>query len=203
MVSSTFVAQEVIKALLVVAVTLFLAPRITARWQLRNKRRELDLATVAQFSSAYAEYKEVWRLWRIAQPQNDAAKRDELLKRAIAAEAKADAIIVKVVVDRVLEPQEKRALGLFRQSYQFLRHRIAEREPMTFDWTTPEYIVFNEYTARVARLIDQGASLEPPSADVAAEQIHEVSRVRIEDWKSELESPHIKALAERATLSRS
>ena len=77
------------------------------------------------------------------------------------------------------------------------------REPMTFDWTTPEYIVFNEYTARVARLIDQGASLDPPNPDIAAEQIHEVSRVRIEDWKRELDSPRIKVLVERATLSRS
>jgi len=203
MVSSTFVAQEVIKALLVVGVTLFLAPRITSRWQLRNKRRELDLATVAQFSSAYAEYKEVWRLWRIAQPENDDAKQQELLKRAIAAEAKADAIIVKLVVERVLSDDEKRCLGLFRQSYQFLRHRIAKRESMEFDWRTPQYIVFNEYTARVARLIDQDAPDQPPSADVAAQQIHEVSRVRIEDWQRELDSPRIKAIAERATLSHS
>lgn len=54
-------------AVLVLGISWFVGQQILAYWEIKKKRRELDIATVTEFQQLYGEYKEVWRLWKLAQ----------------------------------------------------------------------------------------------------------------------------------------
>jgi hypothetical protein len=56
----------------------------------------------------------------------------ELLKRAITAESKIEAIFVKVSTERNLSEDNLKQLGLFRQCYQQLRQNIRDNEEIAF-----------------------------------------------------------------------
>jgi hypothetical protein len=179
------IAFEFFKATLLAIVTFGVGQRVVAGYQIRNKRRELDIASLIQFEQAYAEYKEVWRLWKLANALNKQGEMQwDLLKRATAAEAKVDAIIVKIVIERTLSDAHKRQLGVFRQCFQRLRAQIRDGNDMKYDYKNPEYIAFNQFAAEVASLIDSDEKCTRPSPAAAAAQLHFVSGIRKEDWEA-------------------
>src|SRR5262245_50361384 len=85
-------------SLLVAALTLiatwWIGYRISANWNLRQKRNELNLAALEAFHSLYGEFKEVVRIWRLVKRTTKSpvlipeGERWRLLARACAIESK-------------------------------------------------------------------------------------------------------------------
>src|SRR5436309_2208292 len=103
---------ELFKAVLALAVTFGFGQFVISYWQMKNKRKELDILAATQFQQVYGEYKEIWRQWKVFQDQ-DRAKFGagdnvwwQLIARATAAEAKVEAIMVKLVVERRLTHED-------------------------------------------------------------------------------------------------
>jgi hypothetical protein len=173
--------REAIKTLFALAgtvIALFVGwlfgQRLTYLWNVRQKRREFQLAASQQFYSAYGEFFATWKLWnRVERNLPDfEARRWELQKRAAAAEATVEAILVKLSSELTLSQIEIETLGLFRQAFQHLREAI--REGCVLSWTTsehPEYSVFKGLATRVSALLAREWHGPPPSAEEAESQL--------------------------------
>src|SRR5262249_20287289 len=88
-------------ALLFLVASWVIGKKILAFWDLKKKRQELDVATVADFQRTYGEIKEIGRIWRIYATTPDKKAFPEhtkwdILQRAVSAENKIEALIVKL-----------------------------------------------------------------------------------------------------------
>jgi hypothetical protein len=171
----------------------FVGQRLTYLWNVRQKRREFQLAASQQFYSAYGEFFATWKLWNRLErnlPEFE-ARRWELLKRAAAAEATVEAILVKLSSEHTLSPREIETLGLFRQAFQHLREAI--REGSVLSWTTsehPEYSAFKGLATRVSALLTEEWHGLPPTADEAESQLRSITANHWEkDWASRFKVP--------------
>jgi hypothetical protein len=167
--------------------------KIVARWDLIKKRRELDILVARDFQNLCGEFKAVSRLWRIKTYRGDKPNivlpdklSVQLLQRAAAAEGSVEAITVKLATERVLEPDDVRALGLFRQAYQKLREAIRDLQP--FEWThkEPEYHLYNELATRVSHLVASGDVEVQRDPQAAIKTLRQITGVRPSDWDHEL-----------------
>jgi hypothetical protein len=141
--------------LIVAAVTLLagwlIGTQIADRWDEIKKRRELDLASIEEFYSAYGEMFAVQKIWdaykRFPNPSTtdpsttDPSTTDsdkimrKMVDRAAAAEARLESFIVKLALERHLEPRDRDTLACFRQAYQTIRERIRDNKPIEW-WAT-------------------------------------------------------------------
>ena len=180
---------ELYKAVLVLAVTFGVGQTVVSYWQMKNKRKELDIIAATQFQQVYGEYKELWRLWKIFQDPDKAKFKPndstwwDLLKRATAAEAKVEAIVVKLVVERKLSSEDLKKLGLFRQGFQQLRQGIREGESLKYNYKHPEYQLFTRLASEVACMLLTYRKIRPPAPGEAAQQLADVVAIRQEDWR--------------------
>jgi hypothetical protein len=171
-------------ALVLLVITWGFGQSIIAIWDVRKKQRELDIATAAQFQQLYGEFKEIGRLWKIHKRREDATltypenTRWELLKRAIAAESKVEAILVKLSTERDLDEGKLKQLGLFRQCYQQLREAIRDNEDLVFSEYGDEYKYFNDLASRTACLIASGKQTRRLSCEIASQNLKVIADVR-------------------------
>jgi hypothetical protein len=109
---------------------LLIGHRIVAWWEQRKKLREMDLALATQFQQLFGEFKEIWRLWKEQRrkPSADYVASKDLLVRACSAEAGLEAILLKLVTDRRLNPMQLTSLGLFRQAFQFFVRALCKAD---------------------------------------------------------------------------
>lgn len=185
---------KTILALFVLGVTWFVGQRILAYWEIKKKRKELEIATTTQFQQLYGEYKAVWRLWKIfykeVSRKHDFAAPDhtrwELLQRAITAESGIEAIVMKLATERMLTASDIENLGLFRQGYQKLRQAIRDNTPLDYNYKSPEYILFNELASKVASLVSAGKQKKPPEPIKAYEHLTEIAKYRSEHWDNKV-----------------
>ncbi len=146
-------------SLILLALAWLVGYRLTASWNVRQKRRELDLVTARDFHALYGEFFAVWKLWNYAYHDKslDTWSRWELLKRSCEAEAKLETMLVRLACDRALGKSEYAILGAFRQLYQQLRESIGRNIPL--QWTSsshPSYIEFKRLAPEIACLITIG-----------------------------------------------
>src|SRR4051812_19015492 len=89
---------SLIVAALTLSATWFIGLRLTAYWNFRQKRNELNLVSLQTFHALYGEFKEVVKIWRLAKrplkvplvlPPDE---RWKLLIRASAVESKSEAL---------------------------------------------------------------------------------------------------------------
>jgi hypothetical protein len=157
-----------------------LGNRISAKWSLWQKRREQAQTAANEFYRLYGEFFSIWKLWNYSLRQsNDANKWEErqwdLLKRAAAAEAGIEALMVKIASERFLTEGEIKTLGCFRQGYQQLRESIRDRRKL--DWPSsdcPEYLAFKRLASNVAGLastVDSGSPLSRQTSQHSLEVI--------------------------------
>jgi hypothetical protein len=150
-------AVSLIVSLIVSLVTLglgwWIGQRLTYRWNIRQKRREFQLTATPtqQFYSAYGEFFAVWKLWnRLERDSKSFDERQwELHKRAAAAEALIEGILVKLASELALDQQQVATLGGFRQAFQQLRQAI--RKNLLLEWKHaehPEYRAFKELATK-------------------------------------------------------
>ena len=179
-------------ALILLLITWLAGQRIIAFWDIRKKRQEFDITTATQFHQLYGEFKEISKLWKLYLNADKHSltfpehTRWELLKRATAAESKAEAITVKLVTERPLTARDCEVLGLFRQSYQQLRETIRDNQPLAFSSYGPEYNYFNDLACGVAAIISLEAPSRRQSAREAANNLRSVIEIRSNDFKQAL-----------------
>jgi hypothetical protein len=194
---------ELFKACLVLAVTFGFGQIVVSYWQMKNKRKELDILAATQFQQVYGEYKAIWRQWKVFRDEDKAkfgageAVWWELITRATAAEAKIEAIMVKLVVERRLTDEDLIKLGLFRQGFQQLRQGIREGEELKYNYKHPEYRLFNRLATEVACMLLNDRKIRPPNRGEAAKQLEHVVAVRQENWFRSLGMPLLSEEEER------
>ncbi len=185
MLDSTGLLDEVVKtasALLVSVCTLgfgwFIGQRLTYKWNIRQKRKEVQISVSQQFYDAYGEFFAVWKLWNRLDREDPHCdeRRWELHKRAAKAEAGVEGILVKLSSEICLDSAQIQTLGCFRQGFQQLRHSI--RTGTHLAWTRsdhPEYSAFKILAAHVAALLTSDWKDGLPKAKTAAEQLLKIT----------------------------
>ena len=207
------VTLEAIKTLLS-CVTLgfgwFVGQRIINHWDVKKKRQELDIETAMQFHKLYGEFKEVSRLWRVFSFTGQRATKLifpgttplDLLKRAAAAEGGVETIIVKLATERVLNVEDIKTLGLFRQAYQKLREAIRDGAPLEWTHNTPEYTLYNNLASKAACIISSNKTRKHPKTDEAPKILEKITAFQSKQWQEELELIPLKAEDENKDVVR-
>ncbi|WP_058187341.1 hypothetical protein [Terracidiphilus gabretensis] len=160
--------------------------RLTAYWNLRQKRRELQLSALQQFYGAYGDFFAVWKLWnRLDRESKDAPERTwELHKRAASAEAIVESTMVRLASEMKLLDFDIRDLGRFRQAFQQLRQSIRKNQDL--EWPSsecPEYKSFKTLAVHCARIISKAWPDRPIAADLATTQLLQITSNKWEhDW---------------------
>jgi len=170
---------KLISSLVLLALAWFVGQRLTVGWNLRQKRKENDLATARDFHALYGEFFAIWKLWNyyvrdIGADSLEGASRWSLLMRACEAEGKLESTFVRLACERSLGPEDIAILGRFRQVYQQLRQAIRDDRPLMWDRSAhPEYVSFKTLAPQVASLIvgDGGASPDRRLAAIVLEEI--------------------------------
>ncbi len=191
--------HETIKAcltLLVSSLTLLLGwlfgQRLGYHWNIRQKRREIQLAVSQQFYLAYGEFFAVWKLWNRLDRNNPSFddRRWGLHQRAAAAEAIVEGLMVKLSSELVLDSSRLRMLGCFRQAVQQLRQSI--REDVVLNWLSSGstcYVTFKELASSVATILSSEWPEDLPSARLASSQLLEITANKWEpiwfDWTAQ------------------
>jgi hypothetical protein len=139
--------------------------RVSDHWERKKKQRELDLAALVQLYGSYGEFYAVWKAWNahcstggpgLAAP---ADVRWQLLARATTAEGIVEALLVKIVTERVLTDAQVDALGALRQAYKGLRHAVTRAERIAWHSSKhPDYTAFKGLQTMVAGLLTAGPS---------------------------------------------
>lgn len=155
--------HELIKGLIsgasgfvLLVLTWLIGQRLSYEWGVRQKRRELQLASLQEFYGAYGEFFAVWKLWNRLDPKDAShgERRWELLKRSAAAEAILEGMFVRLSVELELKDADISALGRFRQAFQQLRQSIRDDVPLPWPHgSCPEYLSFKTLSTSVAALL--------------------------------------------------
>lgn len=182
---------SLVVALLTLAVGWLVGNRLTAKWDERKKRRELDLQALGAFYAIYGQFFAIWKLWSGTSsklPDHQEFRRD-LLERAANAEGELESLLVRLAAEHNLSERECTLLGCFRQAFQCLRASIKEGtslhtkavhpstgEPQTFPWISseaPPYLAFKALSGHVADLLskDSRSYTRPDQAYQALKQI--------------------------------
>jgi hypothetical protein len=173
-----------IAPLLTAALAVLVGNRIAAYWAVRQKRREMALATANEFHRLYGEFFAVWKLWNHAL---DAKLPDlpkltwELLTRSASAEGGVEAIFVKLSTERDLNNAQRAILGRFRQAYQRLREsiRVGKQLPWFSD-SHPEYRAFKGLACQIGSIL-AATPTAPPTVKAAAESLRNITSNKWED----------------------
>jgi len=177
-------------SLLTVLLGWFVGQRLSFAWNVRQKRRELQLAASQQFYAAYGEFFVVWKLWNRLDRSNPAfeERRWELHKRSAAAEAIVEGILVKLSSELCLSEDQICNLGRFRQAFQLLREVI--REGRILPWTSSEqaeYKCFKDLAVKMAVLLASDWPKEPPTHERASGQLLSITSNRWEgEWQAQV-----------------
>lgn len=142
--------------------------RITDHWDQVKKRRDLDLAALAEFYRVYGEFVAVWKAWAAAKDHRREIEVPEdgpwkLLERAVAVEGSLEALIVKIAAERKLNDKDVDILAGLRQAYKSLRKEIrADAPAMWLRGSNPQYDALRGCATYVNKLLSRPLPTEPP-----------------------------------------
>jgi hypothetical protein len=160
--------------------------RLSARWALRQKRREMTISATYEFHRLYGDFFATWKLWYYtlgASPERHHDYRWELMKKAATSEAGVESLFVRLATERRLLDHEIEALGKFRQAYQKLRQAI--RDGRNLPWSSsdhPEYVAFKRLAAATAHLLESSDSAPKPTQ---GETQAALLRITSNEWESQ------------------
>lgn len=172
-------------AIILLAMAWFVGNRLTYKWSIRQKRRELDLAAARNFHLLYGEFFTVWKLWNYFVRENGAdslqgASRWGLLERSCEAEGKLESTLVLLCCEVQLTDEDIETLGRFRQLYQQLREAI--RDNSALDWDRSEhadYLSFKVLAPKVASLVVSDRQPASPASAASA-----LRRITSNEWEA-------------------
>jgi hypothetical protein len=161
---------------------------ISAKWSLRQKRRELQLDAANTFDRLYGEFFKIWKLWKNYKKENMDSKNVsqwDLLAMSAEAEAGMEGILVKIASEFKLTDEDIITLGRFRQAYQTLREYIREDKPFTWNHPYhPQYMHFKTMGAYIAAMLSgfEHQSLKGPSRDEAMYNLQRITSTKFKNW---------------------
>jgi hypothetical protein len=170
--------------------TWFGGQKILDQWDLRKKRKEIDIQTAQRFHELVGEWKAVWRAWQflkktppkgspiVASP----TARWDLFDRAAKAEGGIEAILLRLSIERQLCGCERKQLGLFRQSFQQLREAIRDDKGLAWNRGSKEYWFAHELAIRVSLIIEREPPQKPLTATDGKHQLEDILAVTGTKW---------------------
>jgi hypothetical protein len=168
---------NLIVAVLTLCLGWFVGNRLSARWDERKKRRELDLVALGVFYDIYGQFFAVWKLWSNAPTalRDDDDFRRELVDRAAEIEGKLESLLVRLASERNLSDRDCTLLSCFRQAVQSLRESIREKahlrsktiqpgdhrviSALWYGSDAPPYLAFKALAAFAADLLSKSSNL--------------------------------------------
>lgn len=176
-----------VSAIIVLALGWFIGNRLGMRWNLRQKRRELDLTAARNFYALYGEFFATWKMWNyftrdVGADGLQGASRWELLTRACQAEGRLESLFVTLVCERQLTDTDIATLGQFRQLYQQLRESIRDNVALAWDSSQDsDYLNFKSLATKVASLLT-GESIAELSTGYSGADA--VKRITSNQWET-------------------
>ncbi|MEU9887911.1 hypothetical protein [Sphaerisporangium sp. NPDC051011] len=188
---------SLVVALLTLAVGWVVGNRLTAKWDERKKRRELDLQALGAFYAAYGKFTAIWRLWDggRSEPPSGEDFRREVLEQAARVEGELESLLVRITAERTLSDRDCTLLGCFRQGFQSLRRSITAerrlrsriRHPRTHQlveiwWDSsdsPPYLAFKALSGHVADLLSK--DLAPAAKPLAS--FEALAKITANGWE--------------------
>jgi hypothetical protein len=175
---------SVLVATVTLVLTWLVGQRLTARWSLWQKRREIELQTATKFYQLYGEFITNSGLWKAVREVQDPDARNErkwkVLERASIAEGEMEAICLKIAAERKLTEAQARDVGMFRRMYQELRFRIRTEQALDWNYESNGFQAFKEYAGKTASLLPSMRD-EPPLTARAAINLARVTSVTRDD----------------------
>lgn len=162
---------------------------ISAKWSIRQKRRELQLSAANTFDSLYGEFYKIWKLWKNYKKEGIDCKEVsqwDILAMTCTAEAGMEAILVKIASEFKLTDEDIIILGRFRQAYQSLREHIRENKQFTWDHPYhPQYMHFKKMGAYIATLLSEFQTAKEPSREEAIYNLQRITSTKFKYWWEE------------------
>jgi hypothetical protein len=191
--SLTIELLKIISPIAALFLTWFVGVRILHTWEIKRKKKELDILMVSEFYKHYGEFSSIWRLWKVYHDNNPdkitgVVKTDywKLLERAANVEGGMEAIFVKLASEKKLNDEEIKSLGLFRQAIQQLRQSIREYDKMDWQREHREYISLKKLSIFTARLINKPKKYPKDKNDLPSKQLSAITIVDSDSWKKEV-----------------
>lgn len=146
-------ATALVTVVLTSALAWLVGTEITYRWDDAKRRRELDLAAVADFYKCYGTFLQIWRIWNAHKQYSDhfMAPDDvqwQCMQNASEVEGDLESLLIKLISERRLSDKDLELLGCFREAYQSLRERIRVDQPLEwYSRVSEQSIEFRQYRA--------------------------------------------------------
>jgi hypothetical protein len=168
-----------------VLATWFVGLRLVTAWQIRQKRRELQLDAVGELYGAYGEFYAIWKVWNYRQKEGIPDPGGELFSRAAAMEGRVEAILVRIATERRLGPADVERLGLLRQAFQELRDAIRDGRAIRWNYSEhPKYLELKRLAAYAASLSGEGLWPRPTSDEAQAALVAITSNEHDARWRA-------------------
>ncbi|GAA0379452.1 hypothetical protein GCM10009530_32600 [Microbispora corallina] len=195
-VESVKAVPNLVVALITLVLGWLVSNRLTARWDERKKRRELDLLALGVFYEVYGEFFAIWKTWSNAPKslhEDDDFGRT-LLDRAAETEGKLESLLVRLASERKLSDRDCTLLGCFRQAVQSLRESIREKTELrsrvtwhgrplvAISWygsDAPPYLAFKALAAFAADLLSKSSDPDT-KAETAYSALKKITSNRLE-----------------------
>ena len=150
--------------------------RLSYQWNLRQKRRELELATAQDLQRMYGEFFSIWKVWNASAEKKDADIVHKLLTRTADAEGLLERVWVKLATKRRLSAVDRETLGKFRQGFQQLRQNI--RAETKLDWIGSEhehYLAFKRLAVAVTQIVQREDAIIQITSAEAFESLRDIT----------------------------
>ena len=160
---------------------------ITAMWNARQKRREMDLSSLSDLYSCYGRFIATRRMWNhLLETENSVAADEEEKARlwtvANELEGEIEAILMRVTSEKKLDPDELARLGHLRQAFQSLREAMRSDAPLEFGSSEHEdYVALKEGTLFLASVFKRVFAIGwRPSPEVSRAAFAEITSNKYE-----------------------
>ena len=131
--------------------------KLSAKWSLKQKRKELHYKASEELFQIYGEFFALWKKWNFYFKHRNAIKDEEIEifhKEACEIEGKAESLILRVCSQFELDEQMIKDLGLLRQAFQSFREHIRDDcEILWKDSNHPQYLEFKKLVIKLGTFI--------------------------------------------------
>ena len=169
------VLSGVVLAVLAAVLATFVTNRLAAERARESARGERDLATARDLYRVAGDLFAAWKLWdfhsrspgpKLAPYDDD--RRSAIIQLAATAEGQCESLLVRIVQEHDLEPDDIVALWCLRSAFKQLRYKVRKNEKLEW-WATDShgddgnrhYTAYKNTLAHVGTMIENQAGTKP------------------------------------------
>lgn len=169
-------------AVTTLGLTWIVGARFTTAWNIRQKKKESDLAAAQEFYRLYREFFANWKLWNYSVSHDHGKDLQALFQRASNAEGGVEALLVQFAASRKMSPEDIRACACFRQGYQSLRQAISANASIDWHYSDhPEYLAFKRLAMYFGLVVVAGSS---PSSEAVKARADALIAISSNEWEN-------------------